>query len=410
MLARWQRGRARDEQARTRRAAPERRVVLDGCGQPAVHRGHGEEHRAAVVELACDRFRREAPDVDESAAEPKRPQHPEHEAVDVEEGQTVDENVVGRPFPDLGQRIEVRGERPPRQDDALGQAGRPGRVDDERRRLRIRLLRQRHGRGPGRRRDDLEPWNRPKDGRQLGAGRAEHERGGAVRDDMCELPLPRSGVDRHGRGSRGERRCDSDAGLELGHRPHRNPLETDQAWCKGAGRIVELGPGERPSGHTKRLTGGLVVQRRQEASAHRASVSLPPVTVDPRLLERTLELAAQYLSSLPERPVGPPPDVEALRAAFGAELPERGDEALAVVEQLAAAAEQGLVASPGPRYFGFVMGGSLPAALAADWLAAAWDQNAVNLTTSPAAAIVEETAARWLWRSSASRRRQASGS
>jgi len=120
------------------------------------------------------------------------------------------------------------------------------------------------------------------------------------------------------------------------------------------------------------------------------------VTVDRRLLERTLELAAQYLSSLPERPVGPAPDVEALRAAFGADLPERGDEALAVVEQLAAAAEQGLVASPGPRYFGFVMGGSLPAALAADWLAAAWDQNAVNFTTSPAAAIAEETAARWL--------------
>jgi glutamate/tyrosine decarboxylase-like PLP-dependent enzyme len=121
-----------------------------------------------------------------------------------------------------------------------------------------------------------------------------------------------------------------------------------------------------------------------------------PVTADRKLLERTLELAAAYLDSLPERPVGPPADLAELRAAFGGELPETGDEPLAVVEQLAAAAEPGIVANAGPRYFGFVIGGSLPAALAADWLAAAWDQNAVNFTTSPAAAVVEEGAARWL--------------
>jgi len=120
------------------------------------------------------------------------------------------------------------------------------------------------------------------------------------------------------------------------------------------------------------------------------------VTADRRLLERTLELATEYLDSLSERPVGPPHDVDALRAAFGSELSDQGEDPLAVVEQLAAAADPGLVASSGPRYFGFVIGGSLPAGIAADWLAAAWDQNAVNFTTSPAAAIVEETAARWL--------------
>src|SRR5207247_1982352 len=67
-----------------------------------------------------------------------------------------------------------------------------------------------------------------------------------------------------------------------------------------------------------------------------------------------------------------------------------------VVPELAAAADRGIVAEPGGRYFGFVIGGAVPAALAADWLATAWDQNAGLYVTSPAAAVVEEVAGAWL--------------
>ena len=100
-------------------------------------------------------------------------------------------------------------------------------------------------------------------------------------------------------------------------------------------------------------------------------------------LRRAHELAAAWLEQLPERPVRPAGDPVGLRTA----LPERGEEPAEVLDALAAAAEPGLVASAGPRYFGFVTGGSLPAALGADWLTSAWDQNAGLHAMSPAAEI-----------------------
>jgi glutamate/tyrosine decarboxylase-like PLP-dependent enzyme len=121
-----------------------------------------------------------------------------------------------------------------------------------------------------------------------------------------------------------------------------------------------------------------------------------PRTDTARLLARTADLATDYLTSLDERPVVKPVDLAALRAAMGGPLPDGPTDPVEVVESLARAADPGIVGSAGPRYFGFVIGGSLPAALGADWLTSAWDQNAGLYAISPAAAVAEEVAAAWL--------------
>ncbi|MBI4278828.1 MAG: aspartate aminotransferase family protein [Armatimonadetes bacterium] len=113
-------------------------------------------------------------------------------------------------------------------------------------------------------------------------------------------------------------------------------------------------------------------------------------------LDRARDRALAFLATLPARPVGPRTTPASLRDALGGSLPEEGMPPEQVIDDLATAAEPGLVASAGPRYFGFVIGGSLPVAVAADWLTSAWDQNAVLYVTSPTAAVVEEVAASWL--------------
>jgi glutamate/tyrosine decarboxylase-like PLP-dependent enzyme len=114
------------------------------------------------------------------------------------------------------------------------------------------------------------------------------------------------------------------------------------------------------------------------------------------LLDQTAGLAAGYLESLPERPVGWLADVDELRSTLGGAFPEAPADSHEVIEQLAAAVEPGLVASPGGRYFGFVIGGTAPAAVAADWLTSAWDQNAGLFVCCPSSAVVEEVVGAWL--------------
>jgi glutamate/tyrosine decarboxylase-like PLP-dependent enzyme len=77
-------------------------------------------------------------------------------------------------------------------------------------------------------------------------------------------------------------------------------------------------------------------------------------------------------------------------------LPQSGEPAAEVIDRLAAAGLTGTVATQGPRFFGFVVGGSLPVATAADWLVSTWDQNVGIFVLSPTVSVVEEAAARWI--------------
>jgi glutamate/tyrosine decarboxylase-like PLP-dependent enzyme len=115
-----------------------------------------------------------------------------------------------------------------------------------------------------------------------------------------------------------------------------------------------------------------------------------------RVLDVTERHARRFLSDLPDRPVREAASVEELRRLLDRELPDRGEDPAAVVEELAEAAEPGLIATAGPRYFGFVIGGSLPAALGADLLATAWDQVAGLYVCGPSASVAEEVAGRWV--------------
>jgi glutamate/tyrosine decarboxylase-like PLP-dependent enzyme len=114
------------------------------------------------------------------------------------------------------------------------------------------------------------------------------------------------------------------------------------------------------------------------------------------LLTRTAQIATSWLQSLGRRPVGESATVDELRSRLGGPLPVNPVDPLVVVEDLARAAEPGLVGIPSGRYFGFVIGGGLPAAVAADWLTSVWDQCPALYACGPAAAVVEEVTGAWL--------------
>ena len=114
-----------------------------------------------------------------------------------------------------------------------------------------------------------------------------------------------------------------------------------------------------------------------------------------RGLSSAVTHAERFLETLDERPVAARVDAAAIREVLGGPLSDHGEDPEAVIEALAQGADAGIVASAGPRHFGFVIGGALPAALAADWLVSAWDQCAAFHSLSPAAAAIEEVAAQW---------------
>lgn len=105
--------------------------------------------------------------------------------------------------------------------------------------------------------------------------------------------------------------------------------------------------------------------------------------------------AREWLESQPTRHVGPRATAAELEAAFGGPMPENGLPASEVIDYLATNAEPGLMAMPSGRFFGWVIGGTLPAALAADWLVSAWDQNSVFRAATPATAAIEAAAGQW---------------
>ncbi|GAA3902933.1 pyridoxal phosphate-dependent decarboxylase family protein [Microbacterium invictum] len=115
-----------------------------------------------------------------------------------------------------------------------------------------------------------------------------------------------------------------------------------------------------------------------------------------RALDAAHRAAAGFLQSLNDRPVWPHATLDDMLAVFDGPLADEGEDAAAVVTQLATRADPGLVAIPGGRFFGFVIGGTLPAALAADWLVSTWDQNSGSSTMTTATVALERIAGRWI--------------
>ena len=114
------------------------------------------------------------------------------------------------------------------------------------------------------------------------------------------------------------------------------------------------------------------------------------------VFERTTRHAIDFLESLPTRPVAAQATAAELRQALDKPLTDSGVPPEVVIDELVHDVDRGLLASAGGRFFGWVIGGGLPAAVAADWLTSAWDQNATIYACGPAAAVVEEITGQWL--------------
>ncbi|MFP4512153.1 MAG: pyridoxal phosphate-dependent decarboxylase family protein [Acidimicrobiales bacterium] len=115
-----------------------------------------------------------------------------------------------------------------------------------------------------------------------------------------------------------------------------------------------------------------------------------------KVLDEAGRLAREHLDTIPERHVGARADRDELHSRVGGPLPEGATDPSEVLRSLAGDVADGVMASQSPRFFGFVMGGSHPVALGADWLTSTWDQNAALHAVSPGASVIEHVAGRWL--------------
>lgn len=113
-------------------------------------------------------------------------------------------------------------------------------------------------------------------------------------------------------------------------------------------------------------------------------------------LGRSLEHSLEHLDSLAQGPVAATATLAELRERLGRPLERAGQDPAQVIDELVADVRGGLLGSAGGRFFAWVIGGSLPAALGADWLTATWDQNAALYACAPAEAVIEEVCGAWL--------------
>ena len=115
-----------------------------------------------------------------------------------------------------------------------------------------------------------------------------------------------------------------------------------------------------------------------------------------KLLKSAAERAIHYLEKLDQRSVAPMPEAVAGLAGLDGPMPEAPTDPERVLQQLDELGSPATMAMAGPRFFGFVIGGSIPVTLAANWLAGAWDQNSAYYNITPGTAHLEQVAQRWL--------------
>lgn len=135
-----------------------------------------------------------------------------------------------------------------------------------------------------------------------------------------------------------------------------------------------------------------LLQVDQQVRRERFSSAEDPIP----LLRHAAESAIGYVEALPSRPVRATASARQLRETLDVDLPEALSDPMRVLDHLTKAVEPGLLPTTSGRFFGYVVGGALPIAVATEWLTTVWDQCAVNYAGSPAAAITEEACARWL--------------